>query len=154
MKNLPQLFPAAVLQQELIREAVSGRQAYHIYLGKHSVGKNVEMSDGAILFHNSNTVNHFGLSSSSQYTKASVPLVFSGVIVNFVEIALELFQRLSKMVVHSEHALVVYRAIVMDKKALLVHVFTNRICLENHPQYQWQTLATLQRMDTKPCLKP
>ena len=41
MKNLHQLFPAAVLQQEVIREAVSGRQGYNIYLGKHNVGKNV-----------------------------------------------------------------------------------------------------------------
>ena len=99
-------------------------------------------------------VNHFGLSSSSWYTEASVPLIFSGVIVNFVEIALELFQRLSKMIVRSEHALVVYRTIVVNKKVLLVHVCTNRICLENHHQYQWQTLATVQRIDTKPCLKP
>ena len=47
-----------------------------------------------------------------------MPLVFSGVIVNFVEIALEMFQRLSKMVVRSEHASVVYRTIVVDQKAL------------------------------------
>ena len=77
------------------------------------------MSYGAIPFPNSNTVNHFDLSSSSWYNKASVPLIsFSGAIVNFVEIALELFQRLSKMVVRSEHALVVYGTIVVDQKAL------------------------------------
>ena len=39
MKSLHQLFPPAVLKQEPIREAVSGRQAYNIYLGKHNVGK-------------------------------------------------------------------------------------------------------------------
>ena len=95
MKNLHQLFP--VLQQEMIREAVSGRQAYNIYLAKHNVGKNVKMymSDSAIPLPNRNAVNHFGLSHSTWYKKASVPLVFSGVIVNFVEIALEMFQRLS-----------------------------------------------------------
>lgn len=37
--NLHRMFPAAVLQQELIRESVSGRQAYNIYLGKHNIGK-------------------------------------------------------------------------------------------------------------------
>ena len=60
----------------------------------------------------------FGLSNSSWYKKASVPLVFSGVIVNFVQIALEMFQRLSKMVVRSEHAVVVYGTVVVDQKAL------------------------------------
>ena len=79
---------------------------------------NVEMSDGAIPLRNPNTVNHFGLSNATWYKKASVPLVFSGVIVNFVEIALEMFQRLSKMVVCSEYALVVYGTIVVDQKAL------------------------------------
>lgn len=59
MENLHQLFP--VLQQEMIREAVSGRQAYNIYLGKHNVGKNVKMSDSAIPLPNRNAVNHFGL---------------------------------------------------------------------------------------------
>ena len=97
---------------------MSGRQAYNIYLGKHNVGKNVEMYDGAILLPNPNTVNHFGLSNATWYKKASVPLVFSGVIVNFVEIALEMFERLSKMVVRSEHALVVYGTFVVDQKAL------------------------------------
>ena len=116
MKNLHQLFP--VLQQEMIREAVSGRQAYNIYLGKHNVGKIVKMSDSAIPLPNRNPVNHFGLSNPTWYTKASGPLVFSGVFVNFVEIALEMFQRLSKMVVRSEHALVVYGTIVVDQKAL------------------------------------
>ena len=47
-----------------------------------------------------------------------MPLVFSGVIVNFVEIALEMFERLSKMVVRSEHALVVYGTIIVDQKPL------------------------------------
>ena len=46
--NLHQLFPAAVLQQELIRESVSGRQAYNIYLGKHNVGQNVKISESPI----------------------------------------------------------------------------------------------------------
>lgn len=59
MENLHQLFP--VLQQEMIREAVSGRQAYNIYLGKHNVGKNVKMSDSAIPLPNRSAVNHFGL---------------------------------------------------------------------------------------------
>lgn len=111
------------------------------------------MSYGAIPFPNSNTVNHFDLSSSSWYNKASVPLIsFSGAIVNFVEIALELFQRLSKMVVCSEHALVICRTIVVDKKALLVHVCTNRTCLEYY-QCCIITLVSLQRLDTKACLK-
>ena len=65
MKNVHQLFPTAVLQQEMIREAVSGRQACNIYLGKHNVGKNVKMSDGAIPLPNPNTVNHFGLSNAT-----------------------------------------------------------------------------------------
>ena len=47
-----------------------------------------------------------------------MPLVFNAVIVNFVEIALEMFRRLSKMVVRSEQALVVYGTIVVDQKAL------------------------------------
>lgn len=59
MENLHQLFP--VLQQEMIREAVSGRQAYNIYLGKHNVGKKVKMSDSAIPLPNRSAVNHFGL---------------------------------------------------------------------------------------------
>ena len=65
MKNVYQLFPAAVLQLEIIREAVSGRQACNIYLGKHNVGKNVEMSDGAIPLPNPNTVKQFGLSNAT-----------------------------------------------------------------------------------------
>ena len=113
------------------------------------------MPDGAIPLPNPNTVNHFGLSNSTWYKKASVPLVFSGVIVNFVEIALEMFQRLSKMLVRivSIRWSSMGQLSWVKKLSLLVHVCTNRICLEYHPQYQWQTLAALQRMDTKPCLR-
>ena len=55
MKNVHQLFPAAVFQQEMIREAVTERQAYRIFGGKHNVGKNVKMSDGAIPLPNPNS---------------------------------------------------------------------------------------------------
>ena len=107
IRNLHQLFPAAVLQQELIRESVSGRQAYNIYLGKHNVGQNVKITQGPIPLPKPNTVNHFGLSNSSWYKKACVPLIFSGVIVNFIEIALEIFQRISKMVLRCDQSVVV-----------------------------------------------
>ena len=37
-RNLHRRYPAAILLQESIREARSGRQAHGIYLGKHSIG--------------------------------------------------------------------------------------------------------------------
>lgn len=64
IRNLHQLFPGAVLQQELIRESVSGRQAYNIYLGKHNIGQNVKITQGPMPLPKPNTVNHFGLSNS------------------------------------------------------------------------------------------
>ena len=79
------------------------------------------MSDGAIPLSQSKrsqSLWFFFLSNSTSYKKTSVPLVFSGVILNFVEISLEMFQRLSKMVVRSEHALFVYGTIIVDQKAL------------------------------------
>ena len=118
IRNLHQLFPAAVLQQELIRESVSGRQAYNIYLGKHNVGQNVKITQGPIPLPKPNTVNHFGLSNSSWYKKACVPLIFSGVIVNFIEIALEIFQRISKMVLRCDQSVVVFTTVVLDQKAI------------------------------------
>ena len=97
---------------------MSGRQAYNIYLGKLNVGENVKISDYAIPLPEPNTANHFSLSNSSWYKEASVPLVFSGAIVNFIEVALEMFQKLSKMVRRCDHSVVVYCTVIMDQKAI------------------------------------
>ena len=64
--NLHQLFPVAVLQQELIRESVSGRQAYNIYLGKHNVGQYVKISQSPIPLPKPNIINHFGLQTLAE----------------------------------------------------------------------------------------
>lgn len=106
------------LQQELIWESVSGRQAYNIYLGKHNIGQNVKITQGPIPLPKPNTVNRFGLSNSSWYKKACVPLIFSGVIVNFIETALEIFQRISKMVLCCDQSVVVFSTVVLDQKVI------------------------------------
>ena len=73
---------------------------------------------------------------------------------NFAKIALEIFQRLSKMVVRSERALVVYGTIVVDQKALSPGACLyqqNRFGIS--PPISVADAGSLQRMDTKPCSK-
>ena len=83
--NLHKRFPAAVFLQEKIRNSVSGRQAYNAYLGKHTVGKGNGGIAGGKTLPRSDFVNHFGISPSNWYKKAPVPLVYDGVVVNYVE---------------------------------------------------------------------
>ena len=66
-KNLHKEFPSAIFQQECLRNAVNGKQALNIYLGKHLCGKNsggIGKSEPACLPEPS-LVNHAGLSPSS-----------------------------------------------------------------------------------------
>ena len=73
-RNLHRHYPAAILLQESIREARSGRQAHSIYLGKHNVGKGSSTyAEGSVQLPDPNCVNHAGLSDSSLYKKAAVP---------------------------------------------------------------------------------
>ena len=74
----------------------------------------MKISQSPIPLPKPNTVNHFGLSNSSWYKKACVPLV----IVNFIETALEIFQRISKMVLCCDHSVVVFSTVVLDQKAI------------------------------------
>ena len=83
--NLHKRFPAAVFLQEKIRNSVSGRQAYNAYLGKHTVGKGNGGIAGGKTLPRPDFVNHFGISPSNWYKKAPVPLVYDGVVVNYVE---------------------------------------------------------------------
>ena len=65
-RNLHRSYPAAILLQESIREARSGRQAHSIYLEKHNVGKGSSTyAEGSVQFPDPNCVNHAGLSDSS-----------------------------------------------------------------------------------------
>ena len=59
--------------------------AYNTYLGKHNVGKGIGSVAGGMTFPSTNSVNHFGISPSSWFKKAPVPLVYDGVIVNYFE---------------------------------------------------------------------
>ena len=83
--NLHKRFPAAVFLQEKIRNSVSGRQAYNAYLGKHNVGNGTGGIAGGKTLPRPDSVNHFGISPSNWYKKAPVPLVYDGVVVNYVE---------------------------------------------------------------------
>ena len=135
IRNLHQLFPAAVLQQQLIRESVSGRQAYNIYLGKHNVGQNVKITQGSIPLPKPNTVNHFRLSNSSWYKKACVPLIFSGVIVNFIKLHLKIFKEYQRwFFVAISPWLSLLQLYLTRKQSRLVPAYTKRVYLEFYLQ--------------------
>ena len=84
MRSLHSRSPASVLFQELIKNSVTGLQAYNIYLGKHNVSKQISGNARNIDLPTPSSVNHFGLSSSSWFKKDPVPMVFDGVFISYI----------------------------------------------------------------------
>ena len=76
--NFHKHYPAATLFQECLQESTNGRSAYNVYMGRHNeyLGSSpyVQNEDSPVLPSPAN-VNHAGLSVSSWYKKAIVPLL-------------------------------------------------------------------------------
>ena len=118
MRSLHSRFPAAVFLHELIRNSVSGRQAYNVYLGKHNVGKHVGGIKHGMSLPSPSSVNHFGLSPSSWVKKEPVPMIFDGVFINFIEILQDILPEITKVKMQSTNNLVVFGTLIFDQKAV------------------------------------
>ena len=118
MRSLHSRFPAAGFLHELIRNSVSGRQTYNIDLGKHSVGKHVGGTKHGMSLPSPSSVNHFCLSPSSWVKKETVPLIFDGVFINFIEILQDILPEITKVKLQSTNNLVVFGTLIFDQKAV------------------------------------
>ena len=116
--NLQKRFPAAVFLQEKIRNSVSGRQAYNAYLGKHDVRKGTGGIAGEKTLSRPDSVNHFGVSPSNWYKKASVPLVYDGVVVNYVETLQNIIPEVTNLKIASENSITVCANVRFDQKVI------------------------------------
>ena len=97
MRNLHSRFPAAVLFQELIKNSVTGRQVYNIYLGKHNVSKQISGNARNMDLPTPSSIIHFGLSPSSWFKKDPVPIVFDGVFISYIEIRQSILPDITKV---------------------------------------------------------
>ena len=116
--NLHKRSPAAVFLQEKIRNSVSGRQAYNAYLRKHNVGKGTGGMAGGKTLPPPDSVNHFGISPSNWYKKATVPLVYDGVVLNYVETLQKIIPEVTNLKVVSENSITVFANISFNQKAI------------------------------------
>ena len=116
--NLHKRFPAAVFLQEKIRNSVSGRQAYNAYLGNHSVGKGTGGIAGGKILPRPDSVNHFGISPLNWYKKVPVPLVYDGVVVNYVETLQKIIPEVTNLKIVSENSVTVFANVSFDQKAI------------------------------------
>ena len=96
MRNLHGRFPAAVLFQELIKNSVTGWQAYNIYLGKHNVSKQLSGNARNMDLPTPSGVNHFGLSLQADSRKTQYPwylMVYSSAILKYFRAFYQISQK-------------------------------------------------------------
>ena len=118
MKDMHKKFPALCSHAEHIRNAISGRQAYNVYLGKHDVGKAAKGLQSTCLPSNAKSFNHVSPSNSSFKKKTIVPILQNGVIVNFINILLELYPKLPSVQIETENSCVTFVSLIFDQKAI------------------------------------
>ena len=116
--NLHKRFSAAVFLQEKIRNSVSGPQAYNAYLGKHNVGKGTGGKAGGKTLPRPDSVNHFGISPSNWYKKVPVPLVYDGVVVNYVETLQKTIPEVTNLKIVPENSITVFANVSFDQKEI------------------------------------
>ena len=117
-RNLHSRFPAAVLFQELIKNSVTGRQAYNIYLGKHNVSKQISANARNMDLPTPSSVNYFGLSPSSWFKKDPVPMVFDCVFISYIEILQSILLDITKVKVVSSNNVTIFGTVTFDQKAI------------------------------------
>ena len=118
IKSLHKLHPAVVILQEKIRNSISGRQAYNAYLGKHTVGKGEgSIADGMSL-PSPNSVKNVGISPSGWYKKAPVPLVYDGVVINYIQTLQKIFPGVTSIKLVSKNCITMYVTVSFDQKAI------------------------------------
>ena len=90
--------PGMMFMHEQMRNAVTGAQAYQIYLGQWGMGSGqCPIKSGEAVTLNPRTVNHCGLSKSSWCDKCIVPALVSGVYVQLLEVILEFAHEISDL---------------------------------------------------------
>ena len=118
MRNLHSRFPAAVLFQELIKNSVTGRKAYNIYLGKHNVSKQISGNARNMDLPTPSSVNHFGFSPSSWFKKDPVPMVFDGIFISYIEILQSILPDITKVKLVSSNNVTIFGTVTFDRKAI------------------------------------
>ena len=110
-----------ILFHECLRESSSGRAAYNIYLGKHNehLGRSpFSCADSPAIVPSPENVNHAGLSVSSWYKKAIIPIFVNGVFINFIESLQKLACSLQTMKIVGPLSSTFYCDIIFDSKAI------------------------------------
>ena len=64
------------------------------------------------------SVNHFGVSPSKWYKKAPVPLVYDGVVMNYVETLQKIIPEVTNLKIVSENSVTVFANVNFDQKAI------------------------------------
>ena len=85
MQNMNKKVPAVCYFASNLWNAKSGKQAYNVYLGRQNVGKGFGPFGQSFATASVKCTNHVAPSNSAFQRKSVVPIVTSGVIVNFIE---------------------------------------------------------------------
>ena len=154
MQNMNKKVPAVCYFASNFRNAKSGKQAYNIHLGRQNVGKGLGQFSGAFSTTDALTTNHVAPSNSAFQKNSVVPVVTNGVIVNFIEILLKCFPKITKVKVMGKNSTVCYASLIFDQKTLAqgVEKYGTHFLACHHPLplKQQQMYA---EMDTTTCRK-
>ena len=117
MQNMKKV-PAVCYFASNLRNAKSGKQAYNVYLGSKSVVKSFGPFGQSFAIASAKSTNHVVPSDSAFDKKSVVPIVTSGVIVNFIENVLKSFHNITKVRLLRENSTVCYVSLIFDQKTL------------------------------------
>ena len=73
---------------------------------------------GGMTLPSPNSVNHFGISPSSWYKKAPVPLVYDGVVINYIQTLQKIFPGVTSIKLVSENYVTMNVTVSFDQKAI------------------------------------
>ena len=118
MQNINKKVPAVCYFASNLRNAKSGKQAHNVYLGRQNAGKGFGPFGQSFATASVKRTSHVAPSNSAFQRKSVVPIVTSGVIVNFIEILLKSFPKITKVRLSGENSTVCYVSLIFDQKTL------------------------------------
>ena len=118
--NIHTRYPGLIYLQERMRQASTGKAAYNIYLGKHGVGgdKKILKKNEAAPLPEPHNVFHFGLAPSTWMKKQICPMLFDGVLIQFLIILLDVLPSVTKVKLETSECCTLYGCLIFDQKGI------------------------------------